>query len=299
VTAVSLGHEMHGAGTGLGVVLLHGVGLDRTMWARCLPSLAARHRVTLVDLRGHGDSPPAAPGVSLRELAADVAELLTGPTHVVGFSLGALVAQQLSLEHPELTASLTLVSSVAGRSAEERAAVARRRELARDDFEGSARAAVDRWFSPEWRSREPELERSVLTTLLANDPTSYLACYDVFATADATLWPKLPGITAPTVAVTGADDPGSTPVMSESLAQRIPDARAVIVPGARHLLPLERPEELTEAILEHTGTNAPLYGRGAVPICGSAAWARAATTDPQPTCHPHPYGDPTAQESPA
>ncbi|MEU1161581.1 alpha/beta fold hydrolase [Streptomyces sp. NPDC005921] len=255
MTATALSHEVHGSGTDL--VLLHGVGLDRSMWARCLPSLAARHRVTLVDLRGHGDSPPAAPGVSLADLAEDVAGLLDGPTHLVGFSLGALVAQQLAVTRPESTATLTLVSSVAGRSEEERAAVAGRRERARADFEGSARAAVDRWFSPRWRSREPESADRVLATLLANDRTSYLACYDVFATADVGLWPRLPEIKVPTLAVTGADDPGSTPAMARLLADRIPEAHAIIVPGARHLLPLEQPVELTEAILEHTAGTAP------------------------------------------
>ncbi|NEA99239.1 alpha/beta fold hydrolase [Streptomyces sp. SID13726] len=232
------------------MVLLHGVGLDRGMWSRCLPALAERHRVTLVDLRGHGASPAAEPGVSLAELAGDVAEVMDGPAHVVGFSLGALVAQQLALSQPELTSALTLVSSVAGRSEEEREAVAGRRERARQDFAGSARAAVERWFSEDWRAREPDLAWSVLTTLLSNDPTSYLACYDVFATADASLWPGLPGIKAPTVVVTGQDDPGSTPAMTRLLADRIPDARAVIVPGARHLLPLERPHQLTDVILD-------------------------------------------------
>ncbi|KPI18975.1 hypothetical protein OK074_1439 [Actinobacteria bacterium OK074] len=252
----ALAHETHGAGPSL--VLLHGVGLDRTMWHRCLPALAARHRVTVVDLRGHGASPRASAGLSLADLATDVATLLDGPAHVVGFSLGALVAQQLALVQPELTASLTLVSSVAGRSDQERTAVATRRTRAEEDFAASARTAVDRWFSPEWRSREPELAQSVLTTLLGNDRTSYLACYDVFATGDAELWPRLPDITARTLAVTGADDPGSTPAMTRRLADRIPGARAVIVPGARHLLPLERPEELTRPILDHTATAAPL-----------------------------------------
>lgn len=255
MTVVALSHETHGDGPG--VVLLHGVGLDRTMWARCLPALAARHRVTLVDLRGHGESPRAAAGVSLEELAADVAALLEGPTHLVGFSLGALIAQQLALVKPELTASLALVSSVAGRSHEEREAVARRRERAREDFAGSARAAVERWFSAEWQARDPELARSVLSTLLGIDPTSYLACYDVFATADAELWPALPQITAPTLAITGADDPGSTPEMSRRLAEQIPGARALIVPEARHLLPLEQPEQLAQAILQQTAPTAP------------------------------------------
>ncbi|MFE7974002.1 alpha/beta fold hydrolase [Streptomyces shenzhenensis] len=250
-TPVRLSHASYGSGPHL--VLLHGVGLDRAMWDRCLPALAASCRVTVVDLRGHGDSPPAAPGTTLEELAADVGALLAEPAHVVGFSLGALVAQQLALVRPAMTASLTLVSSVAGRSQQERAAVALRREKADADFAGSARAAVDRWFSPQWRKQDPALAEAVLHRLLSNDRASYLACYDVFATADATLWPALPRITAPTLAVTGADDPGSTPEMSRRLASRIPKGRATVVPGARHLLPLERPEALTEAIVQHAG----------------------------------------------
>ncbi|MGI5459820.1 alpha/beta fold hydrolase [Streptomyces sp. CA-249302] len=246
--AVSLAHEVHGTGPDL--VLLHGVGLDRSMWSRCLPALAERHRVTVVDLRGHGTSPAAAPGVSLRELAADVSALLEGPAHLVGFSLGALVAQQLAVERPESVSSLTLVSSVAGRSQEERTAVLRRRDRARDDFAASAHAAVERWFSPEWRAREPELAWSVLETLLDNDRTSYLSCYEIFATADADLWPHLPEIKAQTLVMTGEDDPGSTPAMTKLLADRIPNARALIVPGTRHLLPLERPEQLIEAVLK-------------------------------------------------
>ena len=250
-TPVALGHETHGTGPGL--VLLHGVGLDRRMWERCLPALTARHRVTLVDLRGHGESPAAEAGVTLAGLAGDVAALLDGPAHIVGFSLGALVAQQLALAEAELTATLTLVSSVADRSAEERTAVARRRQLAAEDFAASARAAVDRWIGPVWRAREPALAEAVLGTILRTDRDSYLACYDVFATADTGIWPRLPRIAAPTLAVTGADDPGSTPEMSRRLAGHIPGARAIVVPGARHLLPLERPDDLASAILTHTG----------------------------------------------
>ncbi|MCC4314407.1 alpha/beta fold hydrolase [Streptomyces malaysiensis] len=275
---VALSHEAHSDGPEL--VLLHGVGLDRHLWDRCLPALAARHRVTLVDLRGHGASPAAAAGVSLAELAADVAALLSGPTHVVGFSLGALVAQRLGLDRPDLTASLTLVSSVADRSDEERAAVEHRQELAVQDFGASAWAAVDRWFSPAWRAQEPGLARQVLDTLLANDRASYLACYQVFATADAGLWPWLPRIAAPTMAVTGERDPGSTPAMSHRLAERIPGGRAVIVPGARHLLPLECPQELADLILAHTGTHT---GTHPGPHTGTLTGTRSRT---RPGSHP-------------
>jgi pimeloyl-ACP methyl ester carboxylesterase len=244
-----IAHEEHGSGSS--VVLVHGVGLDRGMWRRCLPALAERHRVVLADLRGHGASAPAAPGVTLSELAGDVLALDDGPLHLVGFSLGALVATEAALAAPERVRSLTLVSSVAGRSPQQRAAVRERLARARDAFSESVEVAIARWFSDDWATGEPALVEDVRATLLAIERDSYLACYAVFAEGDAELWPRLPALAVPTLAITGSDDAGSTPAMTRALAERIPHARAVVVDGARHLLPLERPDVLTAHILEH------------------------------------------------
>ena len=237
------------------MVLLHGVGLDHTMWERVVPGIGARHRVHTPDLRGHGTAPDAAPGTSLEDLAEDVADLvarLPGRAHVVGFSLGALVATELALDHPGLVRSLTLVSGVANRSAAERGAVVGRLRAARADLEATYRAAVDRWFSPGWSAGEPGLADRVLATLRANRPSSYLACYALFATADAELWPRLPDLHLPVHAITGSDDPGSTPAMSTAVAARVRNGRCTVVPGARHLLPLERPAAVVDAVLTHT-----------------------------------------------
>jgi pimeloyl-ACP methyl ester carboxylesterase len=245
------------------VVLLHGVGLDHTMWERVAPGIGARHRVHAPDLRGHGTAPDATPGTTLADLAGDVADLvacLPGPAHLVGFSLGALAATNLALDHPGLVASLTLVSGVANRSADERAAVAGRLRAARADLDATYLAAVDRWFSPQWRAAEPDLAESVLATLRANRPGSYLACYAVFATADAEVWPRLPDLNLAVHAITGSDDPGSTPAMACALAARVTCGRSTVVPGARHLLPLERPAAVVDAILAQVDE----YSRGAL-----------------------------------
>ncbi len=248
-----LHHETTGSGPH--VVLLHGVGLDGSMWARCVPELSERFRVTSVDLRGHGASPAAAPGTTLRELADDVADLVRElgavPAHLVGFSLGALVAQQVAVSEPEAVATLTAVSSVALRTPTEREAVRGRLEVARANLAETVEVALSRWFDEAWQRREPELVAAVRRTMLANDPASYLACYTVFAEGDAELGPQLPRITAPTLAITGADDTGSTPEMAARLATAVPDGRAEVVLGARHLLPLERPRELTQALTKH------------------------------------------------
>jgi (E)-2-((N-methylformamido)methylene)succinate hydrolase len=246
-----ISREVLGRGTDL--LLLHGVGLDREMWRRCVPALAASHQVQLIDLPGHGRSGTVSdPAFSLADLTAEVAELLEGPTHVVGYSLGALVAQDLALTFPDRVCSLTLLSSVARRSDEQRAAVRGRLDGAAQDFEATCRASVERWFSADWRAAEPRLVDQVLATLLSNDRTSYLRCYQIFASADAALWPKLGRISAPTLVATGENDTGSTPAMTAALAAAIPGAESMVVPEAGHLLPLERPREVAEAVLSHT-----------------------------------------------
>jgi pimeloyl-ACP methyl ester carboxylesterase len=238
-------------GTGEPLVLLHGVGLDRTVWSAVAPHLDG-FELVLPDLPGHGASPALAGDTDLAGLAAAVREVVDRPAHVAGFSLGGLVAQRLALDAPDLVRSLTLVATVAARDAAARAAVRERLASARRDLRASFETALGRWFDGGLGTRSPGLVDAVRDALHRADPASYLACYAVFAEADAEVWPELGRIAAPTLAITGADDAGSTPAMSEAIAAAVRDGRAEIVPGARHLLPLEAPEALARAIIETT-----------------------------------------------
>lgn len=229
------------------VVLLHGVGLDHTMWqpfTKALTSLGD-HQVLAPDLPGHGDQPPLTGPATLAGLTDQLADRLPRRCHLVGFSLGALLAQQLAWSAPARVATLTLVSAVYKRTPQQAAAVAGRLAAARADFPASAAASLTRWFPP---GTDPAVLAATRTTLLANNVASYLAAYQVFATADAQLASRVHQITAPTLVVTGGDDPGSTPDMAQALGAAIPGAHTVIVPGARHMLPVQRPGELAGLI---------------------------------------------------
>lgn len=228
------------------VVLLHGVGLDHTMWEPVRELLADDFDVVAPDLPGHGSRPPAADGTTLSQLADGVVDDIPPGAHVVGFSLGALVAQHLAIHRPEVVGTLTSVSSVCRRTPAEREAVLRRLRTAEADFAASAAASLERWYAG---TAVPEVwVRHTEATLMANDVSSFLACYRVFATADAEVGPELGRIAAPALAITGEEDPGSTPEMTNRLAAAIPGCRAVVVPGARHMLPVERPEEFAERL---------------------------------------------------
>lgn len=233
----------------LPIVLLHGVGLDHTMWEPLRTEIArlTDRPVLALDLPGHGTQPPLTGPVSLTELAEDVAARLPGRAHLVGFSLGALIAQHLARYRPELVATLTSVSSVCRRTPEETAAVSVRLENARTDFPGSVEASIQRWY-PEDSGVPAGTVAETRTTLLANSVASYLHAYQVFATADAEISPELGNIEVPCLAVTGELDPGSTPEMTRRLASATPGAEAVVVPGARHMLPVEQAGELARII---------------------------------------------------
>ncbi|MET8982766.1 alpha/beta hydrolase [Streptomyces sp. NPDC004539] len=233
------------------VVLLHGVGLDHTMWEPTAELLSDRFTVLTPDLPGHGTRPPVRDGVTLADLADGVADEIPPNSHLVGFSLGALVAQHLALHRPGLAATLTLVSSVCTRTAEERASVLDRLRAAEADFPASVAASLKRWY--DGTDVGPGQVARTEATLLANDIGSFLACYRVFATADACLAPHLAAIGTRALAVTGENDPGSTPDMTRRLAAALPDCRAVVVPQARHMLPVERPAAFVDCLTTFIG----------------------------------------------
>ena len=236
------------------LVLLHGVGLDHSMWTPVATLLQEDFEVLALDLLGHGGRGPAPDGITLGDLAEAVAGSVEPGSHLVGFSLGALVAQHLARYRPDLVATLTSVSSVCRRTDDERAAVLSRLATAAADFPASVAASLQRWYAGT--PTDPELVRQTEATLLANDVKSYLNCYRVFATADAEIAPELPRITVPALAVTGENDPGSTPEMTHRLADAIPDCRAVVIPGVRHMLPVERPRDLVTCLTTFLGERA-------------------------------------------
>jgi (E)-2-((N-methylformamido)methylene)succinate hydrolase len=236
------------------LVLLHGVGLDHTMWQPVADLLAADFDVVAPDLPGHGGRPPAAADVTLADLADGIVDEVPPGSHLVGFSLGALVAQHLARHRPDLVRTLTSVSSVCRRTPSEREAVLERLRTAEADFDASAARSLHRWY--DGTDVAPAVVERTRATLLANDVSSFLSCYRVFATADAEIGPELGRITAPALAITGAEDPGSTPAMTERLADALPDCRAVIVPGARHMLPVEQPRPFVDHLTTFIGEDA-------------------------------------------
>lgn len=233
------------------VVLIHGLGLNRALWARTTLALT-RFRVLTYDLSGHGQSPsPAAP--ALADLTAQLAALLD---HVnlpraalVGFSMGGMVARHFAQTHPARTAALVLLSTPHTRTPEAQAAV--RARVAEAKTQGPAatvEAALTRWFTDDWRARNPEGLVLVRSWVLANDPATYPLYYRIFAEDVPLVVHPAPPVTAPTLVITGAGDHGNSPAMARAIAADIAGAEVAILPDLRHMALMEAPGRVNDLL---------------------------------------------------
>lgn len=242
-------------GDGPWLVLIHGVGLDLHMWSRQAAALGEIRRVLRYDLIGHGETPPAGDPLTLGDFVSQLYELLkrlgVERADLAGFSLGAMVAQAFALEHPAMLGKLVLVNSVYARSDEARAAVlARLRQVETNGIESAIEASLSRWFTEGFRSNQPGEIEKIEKRLRANAPEGVLPAYRLFADADAELAGRLSAIRAPTLVVTGEHDSGSTPEMARRMREDIPGAMLRVIPGVRHLLPVEASDELNALLVE-------------------------------------------------
>ncbi len=213
------------------------------------------YRVLRYDMLGHGRTPALAREIQLEDLTAQLASLLQDlrirAAVLVGFSLGALVARAYAVADSARLSHLVLLNSVYARTQQQREAVRRRYEEARDKGPASLiDAALQRWFSAEYLQQRPDVAAQVRERLNNNEPRGFLSAYRVFANALDETEQQLSSIDVPTLVITGALDVGSTPAMSEQLAQRIPKAHLRVLPGARHMLPVERADWLNDALQE-------------------------------------------------
>lgn len=249
-------------GDGIAVTLLHGVGGDLSMWDGVLATLPRTHPVLRYDLRGHGESDKPAGPYTLDDFVDDHIQVLDEHhierSHLVGFSLGGLIAQAIALRHPDRVAKLVLISTIAERTPQEQTKVRARCETLRQ--EGAAAhlsTAVDRWFTDEFARAHPEVVEYRRARSLRNDPVSYAAAYRVLAEND--LAARLNQIPHNTLVMTGECDSGSTARMAQLMADRIPRARAVLLPRLKHSVLLEAPQRIGQEIHAFLDSDQPSH----------------------------------------
>jgi pimeloyl-ACP methyl ester carboxylesterase len=223
-------------GDGPAVVFLHGLGLDRSSWAPCVSTLRGSFRCVALDLLGHGGSsaPPAGYDLDLeaRRVLAVLDALSIPSAHMVGLSLGAMVAMRCALMAPRAVRSLVLISVSADRA---HTPAGRRPGMSHAELV----------FSEGFRERAPA---SVAAYLDRPVNTDVARVVQGAVSTRRSILGRLGEIGVPTLLIAGEADVAIDPAQSALARDAIPGAKLLMVPGAGHMVVLERPDVVTAAI---------------------------------------------------
>lgn len=250
-----LHHRLDGSDEAPPLVLSNSLGTTLDMWDPQIRTLADGFRVVRYDRRGHGRSPAPAGPYSLEELGRDVLDLLDDleieRASFCGLSIGGMVGMWLASEARERIDRLVLCCTAPVLPPREqwleRAATVRALGIA-----AIADTVLARWFT----DAAPEQLRETFGAMLAATPAEgYAACCE--ALADIDLRDRLATIVAPTLVVTGAEDPAVPPASGEALAASIPGARHETIAGAAHIANAEQPARFTRHVFAHLTEESP------------------------------------------
>jgi 3-oxoadipate enol-lactonase len=239
-------------GEGPVVTMSHALGCNLSMWDEQAQALSGRYRVLRYDTRGHGGS-SAPPGpYSLEQMADDLHGLLTGlgvaQTHFVGISMGGMIGQTLALKYPMLLQGLILCSTTSRYPAAMRSTwVERIRTVEAKGMEPTVEPALQRWFTPSFRERRPDVMERVRVMLRSTPPHGCIGCCYAIPTIDLT--DRLGEVRCPALVIAGEDDPGTPVAMAQEIHVALHSSELAILRSASHLGNLEQPEAFNRFLL--------------------------------------------------
>lgn len=239
-------------GNGPAVILLHGVGGNHTVWNDVIPGLSKEFFVLAPDLRGHGRTrAPPDSHFTFAEMMGDVLRLMDerglASAHLVGLSGGALLALRIALDRPERVRSLTLVSGAAYADAHTRSIAERWGETyAKEGPDRFALRMLKDLYYPDWIEANLDFADALREQVKHQDFTPAVRWAKAMVAFDERN--RIATLARPTLIVQGMNDAVVDASHGRILRQSIPGARIRILPETGHIVPVERPKELLDAI---------------------------------------------------
>ena len=233
------------------LVLIHSLALDRSIWDGVVARLETNADILTYDCRGHGLSDRRATTYTAELFARDLAALLDHvgwpQATIAGCSMGGCVALAFAGAFPQRTSALGLIDTTAwygpkaAANFKERADAARAKGMAAlFDFQST------RWFSDEFRAKHPEVLKRTLDVFVASDVECYAATCQLLGTVDTRA--HLAGFRMPVAIVVGEEDYATPVDMARELHAAIPESTLTILPKARHLTPIEFPDQIASQL---------------------------------------------------
>jgi pimeloyl-ACP methyl ester carboxylesterase len=267
VGSVELYYEEHGSGDPL--LLIMGLAADSQAWMFQIPDFAQHYRVIAFDNRGVGRSSKPAGPYSIHEMADETAGLMGAlgidRAHVVGVSMGGMIAQELVLRHPELVRALVLACTYPEPDAD----VERTRQFTLQQFGGSIDASgamhvdlttlnpmmflqqlLPNVFNQSFIEKELPKLMQIFSGALQYGFSMEAILGQVGAVMSHKATDRLHQIKSPTLVITGDADRLVPPAGSDILAREIANAKLVKVPGGSHGFNFETPDVFNREVLD-------------------------------------------------
>ena len=252
-TVNGLAYSYDEKGSGPPVVFAHGLTFDRHMWDHQVETLSGRYRCIAYDFLGHGGSSLGPEGYSLEDEAENLHALLAAwgasPAHVVGLSLGGMVALRLALAHPQDVRSLALLDTSAEAELPERAPLYEQL-AATAKAQGPMTVAdpvVGFMFSRGFVESQPAKVEAYKRSFGALDMEGLERATKAVARRTNVL-ARVSQIAAPALVIVGSEDISTTPDRAQHIVEGIRGARLETVAGAGHMTPVEQPERISELL---------------------------------------------------
>jgi len=232
------------------IVLVHGVGLNHTIWE---PQIDAfDNSVLAYDILGHGKTPLNNDNISFdnfsNQLINLIDELKMKKIHLIGFSIGSLIARNFASKFNDRLESLTLLCSIFNRTEKQQQIIKDRFELVKKS-KSLSKQALKRWFTDDYLEKNPNTYNKISSILEQNNMENFLKVYELFINHKDN--EKFENIKTKTLVMTGEEDIGSTPEMSENLSKVINNSKVKIISKGKHLCSIECADDVNMSIRKH------------------------------------------------
>ena len=237
------------------IVFVHGVGLTHEIWKPQL-DFFNDYSTLAYDILGHGKSSLTKQNISFDDFSEQLIELIDElkieKIHLVGFSIGSLIARNFATRYGERLQSLILLGSIYKRSEQQQKTVNERFDQAKKELKLSSQA-LKRWFTDKYLENNPDTYEKISSILSANNMTNFLKVYELFVRHKND--EDFEKIYCKTLVMTGENDIGSTIEMSQQLNNIIKNSELKIIKDGKHLCGIECADDVNLAIKNFVDKN--------------------------------------------
>ena len=250
-------YKLHKTNEKTPIVFIHGIGLTHGIWDHQI-NFFKEYNTIVYDLIGHGKTPIKKKQISMKDFTKQLLSLVNylkiDKFHLVGFSIGSLIARDFASLYSDRLKSLTIFGTVYKRSEDQKRQILNRYEMMKLKKDITKKRAVYRWFNEEFINKNELIYKKIYKMLEDTNHETWLKIYKLFVHHEDDDM-KIKQISANSLILTGENDIGSKPEMSINISKLIRGSELKIIKKGKHLCNIECSKDFNLTIKEFIDKN--------------------------------------------